>query len=132
MPEIDYDSPAGQVRLLIADVDPDRPVLTDQQVQAFLAYHGVKPADMAPSAWSVKRAAASALATIATSEVMIGKVIRTQDLQTDGAKVAAELRAQAAALRAQADADEDKAADEDSDGILISEFVPYPPMRRWG
>ena len=92
--------PVQQVRLLIADVDPDREVFTDEQLSTFAAME----------AGSVKRAAAAALDAIAVSELLVSKVIRTQDLTTDGAKVAAELRARATQLRAQADAT-DLAAD---------------------
>ena len=44
-------------------------------------------------------AAADALDVLATSEVRLSKKITTQDLETDGPAVAAELRKQAAALR---------------------------------
>ena len=43
---------------------------------------------------------------LATSEALINKVIRTADYTTDGAKLGAELRAQAADLRAEADKDD--------------------------
>lgn len=98
---IDYTTPLGQVRLLIADVDETALLLTDAMVQAFL--------DM--QAQDVRLAAAAALDAIASSEVLVSKKIRTQDLSTDGAAVAAELRAQASNLRAQV-------ADEDADGIF--------------
>ena len=51
---------------------------------------------------SVKRAAAQAKDIIAADTMMLLKVIKTNDLQVDGSKVAAELRAQAMELRAQA------------------------------
>lgn len=89
----DYSDPVQQVRLLIADVDPDRQLLDDAQLAGFLRIEAEVP----------KRAAAAALDAIATSELLVSKVIRTQDLSTDGAKVAAELRARADRLRAQAD-----------------------------
>ena len=99
---IDYTLPLGKVRLLIldtSDVPADR-LFDDAQLDAFL--------DMAGH--SVKRTAAMALRTVALSEALLSKKIRTQDLQTDGPAVAAELRAQAAALVAEADA-EDAAAE---------------------
>lgn len=86
---IDYDTPAGQLRLLIADVEDTRYVFTDDQVNAFLAMN----------AGQVKLAAAAALDTIATDEALASKVIRTQDLQTDGAKLADSLGKRAARLR---------------------------------
>lgn len=93
---IDWDSPVGQVRNLIADTDETNFALPDEQIQSLLTMEGGR----------VKRAAAQALDIIATSEVLISKVIRTVDLQTDGAKVAAELRARAASLREQDDEDD--------------------------
>lgn len=91
---IDYDSSVGEVRLLISDVDEDNLLLTDKMIQAFLRMAGS----------NVNRAAAKALVTIATSETLTSKYIRTQDLSTDGPKVSAELRALAASLLAEADA----------------------------
>ncbi len=98
----DYATALGQVRLLIpdteelqdpADTEPHAHyIFSDAQVQAFLSM----------SNNSIKRAAAEAKMVLAASETLIGKVIRTDDLQTDGAKLGAELRAQARELRAQA------------------------------
>lgn len=84
----------GTVRLLIADVstDPAKQLLTDEQVQGFIDLEG----------GSLKRAAASALDAIASSESLVSKVIQTQDLKTDGTKVATDLRAHADRLREQA------------------------------
>lgn len=102
-----------QVRLLITDVpvestdlymDSPEPLFTNSQVAAFLSMNG----------GSVRLAAAEALETIAVSEVLMAKKIRTQDLATDGPAVAAELRALAAALRKRAgDLGEDPAVDTD-------------------
>lgn len=93
--------PVDQVRLLITDVpdDPSDELLTDDQLQMFLDIEGQV----------VKLAAAAALEAISTSEVLVSKKIRTQDLQTDGPAVAAELRARAAQLRKQADDDDNDA-----------------------
>lgn len=122
---IDVTTPVGQVRLLIADMSEDesRQILTNDMITGYLTLAGMTPDD-APRSWTVRRAAASALDAIATSETLVSKVIRTQDLSTDGAKVGAELRAQAKALRDQATADEDASYDDDSIGVL--EFNPYP------
>jgi hypothetical protein len=98
-----YETVVGQIRLLIPDVeqlgDPADGTVTpayifnDSQIQAFATLYSN----------NVKRAAAQAKLVLATSEALISKVIKTDDLQTDGAKLGAELRAQAAELRAQAD-----------------------------
>ena len=101
---IDYTTPEGQIRLLIADVDEAAPLLDDAMLTGFLALAG----------GNVKLAAAAALEAVASSEVLVSKKIRTQDLATDGPAVAAELRAQAASLRAQAAAD----ADVEDEGVF--------------
>lgn len=93
---IDYTTDLGKVRLLIPDTDETNLVLTDDQINALLAMETY-----------VKRAAAAALDLIASNEAMVSKVITTQDLQTDGAKVAAELRARATELRRQVNEDDD-------------------------
>lgn len=96
----------SRVRLLIADLPKDGEagcgtgtLLTDTQVEDLLDLSG----------GNVKRAAARALRTIATSEVLLSKKITQQDLSVDGPAVAAELRAQADALEAEAQRDEDRA-----------------------
>lgn len=95
----DVTGAVGQVRLLINDTrDAPDQVFEDPEIGAFLGMEG----------GSVKRAAAQALDTIADDEALTSKVIRTQDLATDGAKVADSLRKRATALRDQADrADDD-------------------------
>lgn len=103
-----------QVRTLIADLDTgEGQLFTDAQLQAFL--------DLEDG--NVRRGAADALDAVAVSELLVSKVIRSQDLSTDGAKVAAELRARAKDLRAQADA-----AADDADWFGFD--VAYPGPRR--
>jgi hypothetical protein len=109
MPDItppNYSTAIGQVRLLIPDVEqlenlqnlsaPDEYIFSDAQIQAFVSLYGS----------NVKRAAAQAKLVLATSETLINKVIRTTDYTTDGAKLGAELRAQAKALQDEADKDD--------------------------
>lgn len=105
---VDYGTPTGQVRLLISDTT-DAPVFSDPEIETFLALEGD----------AVKLAAALALLTIAGDEALTSKVIRTQDLSTDGAKLAAELRAQAKEFRDQA-ADEGEGYFELVDGSCYS------------
>lgn len=81
----------GQIRLLINDVDADAAVFQDEEILVFLEMAG----DV------VLLAAAQALDTIADNEALTSKVIRTQDLQTDGVKLADSLRARAKSLRDQ-------------------------------
>ena len=119
----DYATAIGQVRLLIPDTeqlenpaDPDAEaayIFDDHQIQAFLVLY----------ANSVKRAAAQAKLVLATSETLISKVIRTDDLQTDGAKLGAELRAQAKDLRDQASEEELYEAYEDFDIVDLNSFI---------
>lgn len=104
----------GYVRLLLSDIKeaPDQ-IFTDAEIAAFLAREG-----------GPLRAAAQALDTIADNEALTSKVIRTQDLTTDGAKVADSLRARAKALRGQAD-DTDEGSD--SYGFEIVGGYPTRP-----
>ncbi len=75
-------------------------ILSDDDLDTFLTLEGGN-----------YRAAATALETIATNQVLILKVMKMLDVQTDGAKVAQELRARAQQLRASAAEAEDAAAD---------------------
>lgn len=102
----DYATVVGQIRLLIPDVEqlenlanPSASpayIFEDAQIQAFATLYSD----------NVKRAAAQAKLVLATSEALINKVIRTADYTTDGAKLGAELRAQAKELQAEADKDD--------------------------
>ena len=109
MPDItppNYATAIGQVRLLIPDAEQldnlqdltqaASYIFNDAQIQAFLTLY----------ANNVKRAAAQAKLVLATSEALIQKVIKTADYTTDGAKLGAELRAQAKALQDEADKDD--------------------------
>lgn len=93
-------------RLYAGDIDTTAPLLTDLQYQDLLTAEGDVP----------KLAAAQALDIIASSEALVSKKIRTQDLSTDGPAVAASLRANAAELRRQATAEAEAA---DVDGVFF-------------
>lgn len=121
----DYASAVGHVRLLIPDtaVDTDENyIFSDEQINALLGlFNG-----------SAKRAAAQAKDIIATDQLLLIKVVRTDDLSVDGAKVAAELRLQAKALRDQADA-EDQAEVFDYFQIVYPQAQAYPEaVPVWG
>lgn len=116
---VDPTTSIGRVRLLATDLDEVTPLFEDAQIQAFLAMEGNR----------VRRAAAMALETIAVSEALISKVIRTLDLQTDGTKVAAELRARAKSLRDQEDQYDD---DGNTWGLEIVEFDQWAAYRTSG
>lgn len=94
-----------RIRLLISDVDEDTAVFSDEEIDLFLSMEG-----------TVRLAAAQALDAIADNEALCSKVIRTQDLQTDGAKLADALRKRAQSLRDQ--------EDEETEGPGFFDIVP--------
>src|SRR5690625_4421105 len=116
----DYQTPVGQVRSLIPDVEPlEDPadlsadpeyIFDDALIQSYL----VLARD------NVYRAAAIAVNTLATSEALILKVLKSDDRQTDGAKLADALGRRAQWLDEQADAE-----DEDMYGGF--DIAPYDP-----
>lgn len=120
----DYATAIGQVRLLIPDTeqlenlaDPTADaqyIFDDHQIQAFLSLY----------LNNVKRAAAQAKLVLATSESLINKVIRTADYTTDGAKLGAELRAQAKQLQEEADKD-DLVDSYDTSFIVVPQTVKW-------
>lgn len=111
----------GQVRHLIADLDPNNQIFIDEQLQTYLELNdwdtGNKP--------GIYRAAADALDAIATTEVLLSKKIRTQDVSTDGPAVAADLSKRAAAFRARADKEEAKAEAEAEASDSFFDVVPF-------
>ena len=120
----DYATAVGQVRLLIPDTEqlenPADPtaeaayIFDDHQIQAFVSLYSD----------NVKRAAAQAKLVLATSEALINKVIRTADYNTDGAKLGAELRAQAKQLQDEADKDDLVDSYDES-------FIIVPQTTKW-
>ena len=78
------------VRVLIGDPDPDgvNRLFSNSEIAVFLERTG-----------HPLLCAARMLDAIAVNEVLLSKVIRTQDLSTDGSKVADSLRKQARVLR---------------------------------
>lgn len=111
----DLTTDVGKVRMLIADREEQYALFSDEEISAFLALFSA----------SVFAAAAQALDTIAASEVLIQKKIKTLDIETDGPAVATALRAQAAALR--------ERDNEDGAGFDIAEMVyqPFGSRERW-
>lgn len=115
---LDTAEPIGLIRLLITDVDEAFPLFTDGQLAAFYALEGD----------NVKRAAAAALETIATSETLVSKKISTQDLSVDGPAVAKELMARAKVLRGQADEEAGEVEDPYAYGF---DYVDVPTGYTW-
>lgn len=106
---IDYETPVGQVRNLIPDVDESDPIFSDERIEAFLGTVG----------GNVLRAAALAMRAIANEVNLILKYVKTDDLNTNGPAVAAELRQNADRF--------DKAADAaaGSDAGDFFEVIPF-------
>ena len=118
MSEYDPSTDLGLVRLLLNDI-ADPWVFTDTELDALLTLEG----------GSVKRAAAQAIDANASNLVLASRVLRTQDLSTDGAKVADAMRKHADRLRAQAD---DEA--ESGDGFyfdVIDQTGVHPELTGW-
>lgn len=116
---IDYTTAVGMVRLLLNDITETALVFSDDELEALVTLEG----------GSVKLAAAQAIDTNATNLVLASRVLRTQDVQTDGAKVADAMRKHADRLREQAAADA-----EDGDGFffeVIEPSVTRPELTGW-
>lgn len=111
----------GMVRFLLNDVSAPW-VFADAEITALLTLEG----------GNVKRAAAQGIDTNASNEALASKVLKSQDLSTDGAKVADALRKHAAALRAQADR-EDELADEGYFAIvdMVGDSCRPPELTSW-
>ena len=93
----DYSTDVAKVRLLISDIDDTDQIYNDEAIEAFigLALDG-----------NLKRAAATALMSIAVNEVLVQKRIKLLDIQTDGPAEAIQLRLMAKELMKQADDEE--------------------------
>lgn len=98
----DLTTPVGQIRFLLNDV-AEPSIFTDPELASALELARGR---------NVKRAAAMVIDINASNEVLASKVLRSQNVATDGAKAADALRKHAAALRAEADADDEQAEDE--------------------
>jgi hypothetical protein len=112
-----------KMRILIPDTEAvfeGQTLFTDTELTSYVEIGG----------GSVLRGAAYAMIAIANSEAMISKVIKTQDLATDGAKVAEAFRKNAEVLLARADKEDDLANSFYID--IIDNGYPYPPeLTEW-
>jgi hypothetical protein len=119
----DFSTTVGKIRALIPDVEQvdysDTGVAEYMFADAHLA--SLHVIAMGEGNAKIYRAAASALRALAVSEGLIQKVIRTEDLQTDGAKLASAILAAAKQLDDQA-----SGLDEDSEIMMIVDFQPLP------
>lgn len=106
MSDIDFSSPVGQVRVLIPDLrkledlrdlrSEPRYLFADEEIEALLAVNS----------GNVKLAAADACDAIGMDKALQLLVLKTDDKQTDGAKLLAAIVGRARQLRAQAKEDE--------------------------
>ena len=105
------------LRLLIGDTstNPTEQLFSNADLEVMVVREG-----------GLKLAAAQLLDRVAGSELLISKKIRTQDLETDGAAIAKELRAMAAELRRQA---REEATTEVGWGIATFTFADPPVWR---
>lgn len=121
---IDYNSPVGQVRVLIPDLrkledlrdlrNEPRYLFTDDEISAYLTINS----------GNVKMAAADACDAIGTDKALQLLVLKTDDKQTDGAKLLSAFVGRAKQLRAQ--------AKEDTESSLTFDVVcPSYEPRDW-
>ncbi len=101
----------GKVRALVGDTNMAEPLLYDEEIQVMLDLED-----------GVKLAAAQALDTIASRQVLLLKVIKILDLQTDAASMARALRDHALKLREQAYADDDSCGFEIAENAVLTPF----------
>lgn len=101
---LDLETPNGQVRALIGDLDKTRPIFpfssgsgTSDAVDVYISLAKNK---------NVKRAAASALRAIASSEALLRKKVQLMEASVDATAVASELRRLADSLEKEANRDE--------------------------
>ena len=107
MSDIDFSSPVGQVRVLIPDLrkledlrdlrNEPRYLFADEEIKALLAVNS----------GNVKLAAADACDAIGMDKALQLLVLKTDDKQTDGAKLLSAIVGRARQLRAQAKEDEE-------------------------
>lgn len=119
---IDYTSPIGQVRVLIPDLrkledlrdlrNEPRYLFTDDEILALLAVNN----------GNVKRAAADACDAIGMDKALQLLVLKTDDKQTDGAKLLDAIVKRAKTLREQA-------KEEDENNLSFDVIMPsYEPV----
>lgn len=119
---IDYTSPIGQVRVLIPDLrkledlrdlrNEPRYLFTDDEILAFLAVNN----------GNVKRAAADACDAIGMDKALQLLVLKTDDKQTDGAKLLDAIVKRAKTLR-------ERAKEDDENNLSFDVILPsYEPV----
>ena len=123
----DFDSPVGIVRSLIRDVnqfdyDSDgvpRYRVSDAELGVYIGLAGEG---------RVYASAADALYAMAANEILIGKVIQTEDLRSDGAKVGDALRLLARELNGRQKAIDEESAFLENAFEIVNTGYPYYNM----
>lgn len=126
---VDFTTGIGKLRALIPDVErvpnPNAPtdtadyIFNDNHLEAFLDLNSD----------NTYLAAADACEALGTSEGYIAKVIKTEDLQTDGAKLMGQFLLRAKQLRRRAASD---IFDEAQNGFdIIPYVIPKPNRAYW-
>lgn len=113
-----------QVRVLVPDTEAvfdGQTLFTDDEIDTYLTIGN----------GNILRAAAYAILAVASSEAIISKVIKTQDLSTSGAQVADALRLTAKELLARADTEESKLDEFYLDFIDYGTGTTTPELTEW-
>lgn len=118
-------TPVQMVRVLIPDTEPafdGTTLFTDPEIETYLEI----------GKGNVLRAAAYAMIAVGNSEALISKVIKTQDLSTDGSKIADAFRNAGKELLARADKEDDATDAGYFDIIDFREgWVERPELTEW-
>lgn len=121
---IDGSSAVGRVRYLISDtkqLDYDsegtpRFRLSDDEISAYVGMSGEA---------RLYAASAHALRSLAANEILIGKVIKTEDLASDGAKVGDALRLLAREMDSRQKAEDEDLAFTENAFEIVNTGYPY-------
>lgn len=118
----DPNTPAGQVRLSIADTVEDDAIFSDAEIAAFLSMAGQ----------AVGYAAARALRTIAASRALMARKLKVLDVELDTTATAAQFISLAKALESQEDNDGGFAIAEFAQGVFGREEHMFKERQRRG
>lgn len=126
---VDYTSPVGQIRNLIADTEQIADPADSEAIPSFYLSDNQIKAFLVTARDKIYLAAALALTAMATNENLVLKKIRTEDLQTDGPAVSGELRRLAEEYRTQQKLDDE--ADDALDSFEIVDYQYRPARYEW-
>ena len=123
----DYETPVGKLRALIYDFtqmewevgEPASYKISDDMIKAYLAIAGES---------KLFGAAAIALRASAANEILVGKWVRTEDLQTQGAPVGDALRLLAREYESKQKAEDDNLAQNELGFEIVTHPFPYTNM----